>query len=379
MERPRLKLLGRDDAAPPPRRGLVLAVGAFCAVAALASVPWGARDARRPLDARAVAERALLDALDSSRDDPRVADALRRMRSWLGRRPLDASARASYAALLAELAKTDEEKAIAAFHARVAARTAPVSVPVIGMAARALIGAGEAGAALEAIRDMFSWAPRDAAGVLAAVEGLVGRGRAAAAVPDDPDAHLAWARALRVQGRDDEAWGLLRATVDRWPDHDRARAQAAEAALARGDAEALAQLLPETMALQRGPESAGLWALRARARATAGDREGARADALEAARLGVGSTGVLANAARALEGVDDLDGARRLWTRALYGLEVAGRPGAERIPVLTALARLEERAGRAGDALRVWTEILEIDSDHALARARVEALKSGSR
>jgi hypothetical protein len=70
--------------------------------------------------------------------------------------------------------------------------------------------------------------------------------------------------------------------------------------------------------------------------------------------------------------------ARDYWTRALYRL--LAKPGTRggAIHLRYRLARLDEREGRAGDALREWRTILAERPDDAEARRRVAALTGES-
>jgi tetratricopeptide (TPR) repeat protein len=105
--------------------------------------------------------------------------------------------------------------------------------------------------------------------------------------------------------------------------------------------------------------------------------EDALADAQVSARLAGARPRVLMTAADALDAAGDAEGARAAFRRALHLLS-SGRGGTLRVELLSRLARLEERQGRLGDALRAWREILMNDPAHLEARRGVERLTAGA-
>lgn len=382
-------LAGRDrpeDPAPPgprvvppegpgPSRAFPAApvVAASLALAAIAATLLDAGTARATLSPWERSARAASAALRAGPADPEVRGALRDLRARIGLRPFDADARAAYAAVLLEAAFGTADVRAAAFHARAAVRISPVSRPVVTTAADVLLRAGEGEAALDSIRAMFGWAPHEAARLLARAEPLVPPWRLERTLPDDPEAWEAWALRLSSDGRREAARGRREAAYARWPDHPDVRAAAADEALRRGDLAAFRAIVPTTLAVPAGRGGVALLAHRARAKGLAGDREGARADAWAAARAGGEGWGALLRAGDALDAVGDTSVARELWTRAAHAARSERGPSA-RVAALARVARLDEREGRPGEALRVSREVLALDPENREARARVDRL-----
>ena len=150
----------------------------------------------------------------------------------------------------------------------------------------------------------------------------------------------------------------------------RQRRQAAHRALSRADWEALAEILPPAEVFPGSPDSAILHAFRGRLLAERGDLAGARRDAEDAARLRGGDAWVRLHAGMAMDAAGDRPAARAHWESGLHALPASGGTRWLRVRLLTELARLAEREGREGDALRTWREIAEIDPGNAEAAAR---------
>ena len=132
---------------------------------------------------------------------------------------------------------------------------------------------------------------------------------------------------------------------------------AASVAAARDRIDELTRLVPPSLPLPATTEAATMHAFRARSKAAAGDLAGSRADALRAIALSHDDPWVLALAGDALvENEPTL--ARDYWTRALHRLRALPETRGAAIWLRIRLARLDDREGRAGDALRGWRSIL---------------------
>jgi hypothetical protein len=66
--------------------------------------------------------------------------------------------------------------------------------------------------------------------------------------------------------------------------------------------------------------------------------------------------------------------AREYWNRALYKLLAAEATRDQARWLRSRLARLDEREGRAGDALRAWRAIIAEHADDAEAKQRIAEL-----
>ncbi len=369
------------------RRG-ALALGAVVLAAALAATMLSARAARTPFRAAAVARDAIEAAFDSGPAAAPVRAALETLRGELGRRPLDAATRAAYASLLLELAASPEERRAAAFHAARAVELAPVTVPVVDVAARVLARSGDASLAVDLVRKMFVYDPSSAADLYAAVEPNVAPAAFGKGLPDDPGAWVAWMNRLRASGRAAEAEELLDRAAARWPRNLPIQTSAALRALGRERWDDLRRILePDARGtatgardgnrdrlLSLGPEGATLVACRSRLLAAEGDRAGARADAGEAVRLAPKNAWIRLQAGISIEASGDAAEARAQWERGLFELVPSEGNRWLRAELLTRLARLEDRVGRPADALRAWRAVLDLYPTHAEARRRIEDL-----
>ena len=370
MERPELKVVA---ALREPRRGNVAAaLGATVLAAALFATGFGADAARRAFDPAAVAESALARTLAAN--DERPADeAQARLRERLRRTPLDGATRTIAASLSAETATTDDLRAAAASQAQAAVRLAPGDAGVARGAARVLARCGRSGLALRQIAQMFGYAPSLAAATLADIEPFVEGDRLVDGLPPEPAAWLAWSIRLRDALRADEADARLALLLARWPRDLAALQVAASVAASRDRIDELRRLVPPALALPATAEAASLHAYRARSKAAAGDAAGARADALLAIALSHGNPWVLTLAGDALaEHEPKL--ARDYWTRALYRLLASPESRGSAIWLRFRLARLDDREGRAGDALRAWRSILDERPNDSEAKRRVAEL-----
>jgi hypothetical protein len=144
-------------------------------------------------------------------------------------------------------------------------------------------------------------------------------------------------------------------------------------AASRNRIDELTRLVPPSLPLPETPETAALYAYRARTKTASGDAAGARADAALAVKLSRGDPWVLALAGDAMAEHEPRI-ARDYWTRALYGLLASRESRGAAIWVRFRLARLDDREGRAGDALRAWRSILEERPDDGEAKRRVAEL-----
>lgn len=354
-------------------RGATVLAATALACGLLATV-LGADRARSAIDPRLEARRIADRALGEGFRAPAVLDSIRAVRADLGRSPLSVLRRVVYADLLLALARTPDDAPAAAFHAGLAAELAPVTVPVVWRSVVLLTRCGETEAALDHVSHMFSYDERAAAELLLEIVPLVGPDRAAGAVPPDPVAHVAWAAHLRTTGHRDRATAVLRDALARWPDSLAVVRASADRAFETGDVAALRGILGD-LDLPVRRDTAVLHAYRCGVAASRGDRTVAQA-AIDSAR---GSGWNDPEAERAigdcLLALGDPAGARDTWRAALYRLE---QPAAMlRASLWSRIADLDEREGRASDALRGWRRVLELDPDHARARTRIRALGGG--
>jgi tetratricopeptide (TPR) repeat protein len=340
------------------------------AVALLAT--WrGADRSRTPLDARQHVQDTLALALAEGNRSPGVLDNLRRLRAELGRRPLDSKSRVQYAALLLSMTRTLDDTRAAAFHARLAADLAPVTLPVVELAALVLARSGERAGALARIRDIFEFAPEAAAGLLLQMEDSLDDQTARAALPDTPAAWCAWARALARSGRPEASVALLHEAATRWPDDLEVNVALARLALRAADWDEL-ELRAGRDTIPAEGRGLELLVYRARWHVERGRPDAADRDlaTLLAAAKDKPHLLILAGDVQRRMGSDDL--ARQTWNRALFKLSPKNK--SLRVALLVRLAALEEDRGRAGVALRHWRRVLESDPSHARARRRVADL-----
>lgn len=372
MVRPALKIADPPAPARRTRAGGAIA----CALAAAAAVATfaGADVARRPFDAAPLAEAALARALASG-DARDVATARETLDARLRSTPLDPATRVIAASLLVESEETAEARDEAARQALASVRLVPYDQWVARGAAIVLARCGRPAEALAQIRRTFSYAPDDAADALLAVEPMIDPARLEDAVPADPRDWLALSSALRRARREPEADARLDALLARWPGDLDALRVAAGVAAGRERPETIARLVPADLPLADVAANAPLFAFRARTRSVRGDAAGARADALHAVALSRSDPWVLVLAGDALVAADPAT-ARDLWTRAAYALEPRG--GDALTWVHLRLARLDEREGRAADALRRWRSILAARPDSDEARRRIAELTGES-
>jgi tetratricopeptide (TPR) repeat protein len=376
VERPELKVIRGARAQPAarpvaPRVPLLLGIGVL--IAAVAASALGADRARVPVESKDLAKRTLLRALDHGPDDPEVRRTMTRLRSELGRRPLAARARSAYAVMLLGVGRGPDDLQAPLFHARTAARTAPVTVPVVRDAANVLVRGGARDDGLALARDMFAYDPEAAARVLGELEPFLSASELAGGIPDEPRAWLSWSRFLRRAGREADAEARLADAHDRWPADVEVLRVLARWAHDRADWELLARVLPTSEAIPASEAESLLHALRARARFERGDPAGARQDVETALRLGESHIPTLITAAPVLERLGDEGGAGDKLRRALFLLGSTGR-NEERLVILVRLARAEERRGAASRALRAWRSVLEISPEHVEAQRRIDAL-----
>ena len=369
MDRKELRLAPVPGREAKDRRAA--ACGVLVLAAAIAATASGADRARRPFDPVALAEAGLNDALFLATPQA-AASAARAFRDRLVRVPLDPATRTIAASLALELAETPGAREAAFAQAEAALRLAPWEEGVRRAHTRIAARCGRIDRAIESVRETFGYAPRDAAASLADIEPFVPDGRLEDALPDEPAAWLAWSSRLRELRREADADARLAAALARFPGDLEVRRVAAGVAASRGREAEVARLVPADFALPAGAAPA-LFAFRARSKARAGDAAGAREDAAAAVAGAHDDPGVLVLAGDAVLAVDPAL-SRGWWTRAAFALG-SGTDGARRsVGVRVRLARLDEREGRAGDALRTWRSILASQPDHAEARRRVAEL-----
>lgn len=347
--------------------------GTLLAAILVAAAGWasqvGVRPARHQPSVRALAERALDRSLEHGLQDPQVHDTLRELQRAVIRRPLDSRTRVIYASVLLGLCANVEDTAAALFHAGVAARLAPATVPVVRAAAVVLARGGRRREALEWTRRMFGHDREAAADLLMRLEPYVSQDELARGLADDPAAWLAWSRRLRRSGRAEAADGWIERAYERWPGSAEVRRLMCARMVRDGDWEALSRLVPAQGALAATAAAAPLWIYRARVRALKGDGRGAVRDIETALRVGEEKNDLMLLAGEAYEALDLPDRARRCWMRVLFRLPAGA--GETRVRVLSSLARLEQRSGDLSAALRHWRAILELDPQHGLARSQI--------
>jgi len=370
VERAPLKLV----TAVPARPGTPVAVAVGLAV--LAAAVWatlsGSDSARRPLDAAKLAETALNQTLATGAIGP-AREAQAALSAHLRVTPLDAGARTVLASLLAETATGDAERATAVQQAMAATQLVRSDEWISAGAARVLARCGRSDAALRETARMFAYAPESAAATLADVEPWVGDARLDDGIPETPAAWLAWSVRLRQSGRDDEADARLAALRSRWPSNLDALRVAAGVAAGRNRIDELQRLVPPSIVLPDAADAAALYAFRARSHAAAGDPAASRADAVHAVALSSADPWVMALAGDAVvENEPSL--ARDYWTRALYRLSASTATRAGAVWLRARLARLDDREGRAGDALREWRAVLSESPDNGEAKRRIAEL-----
>ncbi len=374
MEKQELKLIpSRErDGAGEARPLVIWTLIVILLVGAVVASMSGADRVRRQYDPRELAESALRQAFMQGSDDDAVLMRLHDLRRELGRRPLDSRTRVVYASLLLSLSSSASELSAPAFHARLAADLAPVTVPIVRMAALVLASTGESDDALALIRDMFGFDHAAAAALLGQAEKFLGTGLAELAVPDTPAALLAWSRELSKYGRQEESAAWLERAHQRFPGNFEILAQVAESMVQSGDWAGLETLFFTGTPLTESRETASLMIYRARARLYKGDVQGARNDIERALQLGGNAAYLQTLAGDAYFQMGAFDEAKRNWNAALFQI------GADQVDrrryLLLRLARLEDRHGRPAAALRMWRQLLEIDPEHEEARRRIAAL-----
>jgi tetratricopeptide (TPR) repeat protein len=374
VEQPELKLVTAEPTRPRNRAALGFGAGVLAA-AAVATL-FGADAARRPFNSGKLAEAAMAQTLAGN--DPRPAhEALNVLRERLRRVPLDASARMIAASLEAETAIDGTERAKSVDQVLAATRLVSSDEWVSRGAARVLARCGRIDLALREIARMFDYAPADAAATLAHLEPFVPPEQLESGIPESAAAWLAWSVKLRADGRNDEADARLTTLLTRWPGDLSALRVAASVAVGRERIDELLRLVPPTLILQETGENASLLAFRARSKAVSGDAAGSHADAVKAIALSGGSPWVLVQAGDAVA-ANEPALARDYWTRALYRLNEKTETRGGAIWVRFRLARLNDREGRAGDALRGWRSILAERPDDREANRRIAELTGGS-
>jgi tetratricopeptide (TPR) repeat protein len=340
--------------------GALLCGSAVLAARVPASVP----------DADAVLDEAWEVVRTQPGDGPLLPDTRARavrLRRLVGAWPTEAKRRVAYAAVLFACARAEPERAAAAFHAALAARLAPATAPVQSSAAVLLAGCGDLEGGVRCVRRLFALSPREGARVLLHLEPVLDPRSVDAALPELPEAHLAWIARLQEEGDRGDADRVLAAAWTRWPEEPRVLRAAVLADRGRGDWAAAASKL-EGRSLD--PE---LRAVRARALAETGRTAEARAELLSLEGAAAERVDLLQLCGDAALALPDPQRARALFEAALYRLPPEA-PLEHRIRLLRRLATAEERLGHPGAALRLWREVLALDGGDAAAGARVAAL-----
>jgi tetratricopeptide (TPR) repeat protein len=369
---PRLKLVAIEVRAEPPARRAAIGWTAGLLALALLATALDADRARRSADPRERADRALRLALERGNDDPTVRAEVETLRQGLERRPLDGRTRVAYAAALTGLATSTRDLEAASFHARTAARLAPVTVPVQRGAILVLVRAGGTETALERLEAMFRYDSDAAARLLLEIEPLLPKNAASRVVVASPAARLAWSRTLVQAGRREEADRLLEEARTSWPADEDLLVEAAGRAYAARDLPRLGAILGPSVVLPEDQRAGILHVYRALVAARAGDSERAKADVERALALDPENSWLRVLAGDALETVGSVDAAVALWTAVRF--EATDASVGTRIAVLRRLARADERRTHAASALRQWREILTLAPGDAEAERRVSAL-----
>jgi tetratricopeptide (TPR) repeat protein len=307
-------------------------------------------------------------ALQEGFRDPGATEPMRRLRRHVLEHPLDGRARAAYAAGIMALAPGLEVRSAAAFHARTAARAAPVTVPVVRQAALILAGSGAKDEAVRWNRHLFEFAPAEAAGLLRELEGGLTDSDVLLAVGERPEAATAWGRDLLERGRRSDAESWFRAAVERDPASLDARTLLATMRAARSDWAGVRELLEAPIPDE--PRTARLRAVAGRAYAAEGRRTEAAREVARALDLAPEDADVLAEVAEAEISLGRIEVARNLLRTASH----LARADRQRLGILVRIARLEDESGRPAEALRAWRRVLEADPENREARRRLEAL-----
>jgi Flp pilus assembly protein TadD len=295
----------------------------------------------------------------------------------LRRNPLDTASRTIAASLLVETATTEAQRDEAVTQALAAVRLTPVDASVAHRVARLLARCGRTDLALQETSKLFAFAPQSGASTLADIEPFVPVDRLEDALTPLPSAWLAWSAKLRANGRDQEADERLAALLARWPGDLEARRVAASIAAGRDRIDELVRLVPPSLALPNTAEAAALYALRARSKSAGGDSDGAHADAQHAIALSYENPSVVALSGDAFAESEPAL-ARTYWTLALNRLRANPGTRSQALFLRYRLARMDDREGRAGDALREWRTILTERPDDVEAKRRVASLTGAS-
>ncbi|MDH3786919.1 MAG: hypothetical protein OEV00_16530, partial [Acidobacteriota bacterium] len=264
MQEPQLTLIDeRSEAGRPDGRGPLWIALTLLATAALATI-FGADIARQTVDTREQAEKIGRLSLTEGSRSPATQAALREFRETLVERPLDSRRRAQYGALLLDLGRDATDARAAAFHARQAVALAPVTVPTLRIAARTLVRTGDRDTSVTLVRRMFQFDAPAAARLLLEIEPWLYAGELDDALPDDPEAWLAWYGRLRREGRSKSSLPVMAQLRRRWPDFLAARVAEALQVNRAGDDLTLRRLLPADERLPETRAAAPLHALRGR-------------------------------------------------------------------------------------------------------------------
>jgi tetratricopeptide (TPR) repeat protein len=354
----------------------VTALGLVGAILLLAGVStWlGADIARTPIEATRLAEATLRDAIASGNDEPSVNARLVDFRLAISNRPLDSKTRVAYASLMLGLSRRLDDLAVAAFHARLAARFAPVTLPVVRPAALILSHTGHVDEGLALTRSVFDFDPASAAELLERLESQVRDGDLHKGLADSPDAWLAWSKHLERVGRSAEAADRLRESSRRWPDHLDVLARRADLAVRHHDWETLEELFPPERIVPDERAYAVPILSRGRLYANRGATAKARAAFDRGLALDPDSRFVQLRAGEAYDAIGEYALARGLFNRVLFTLPQTESNREMRETLIYYLARIEDGHGEPAAALRLWGELLALNPDHTEAQRRIDDL-----
>ena len=349
---------------------------------ALIAAAWGsyrgADDWLHPLDARDHVRNTVELALERGGAAPEVREALRELRRELGERPLDSARRVQYAALLLSLTREMQDTQAAVRHAKSAAALAPVTLPVVRLAALILARSGDTGGALNLTRSVFAFDVEGASELMLLLEEAVPTSELHRALPDRPDAWAGWASRLTQERRDDEAQEWLERAGERWPQNLEIRVAQARRAVQSSRWERLGALVSEPLAEDWRQSTEGeSWAgLRALWLARSGRDAEARTLLNDLEREARMNPPLLTSIGDAHLALGDPDSSRRAWSEALF--RTSSNALSTRVTLHVRLATLEQERGEASAALRHWRAILKLDPEHPLAQRQVEKLTGRS-
>ena len=368
--------LVRPESRPQPQpahRAWGPLIGAGLILAFLLASRADLEAARRPPDFSATAESVIQFAAEGKYDDSETQQRLRALQASLAERPLDAKGRSLYAVALLGVSQVRFfDTAAAKFHARLAARTAPVTVSVLSRSSRVLALAGELDEGLALNREMFGFDPDKASELLLRIAPWAASDFLRQVTPETPEAWLAMARALSANDRQDTADDWDRDGLARWPGELSFLRRNLTLASRTDDWATVEQLLEAAGDLPRQPEAALVFTYRGSLRAHQARADEALRDLESGLQLAPRqrSVRILSGDAYARLGEEKL--ARRHWKWALF--DTPQEATAARVRLVARLARSETRDGDVIRAIQHWRTVTELMPEHAEARESLRDL-----